>query len=151
CDFLLYVSRQGIKNPAAEIHEQEIGVKGFGRSPHYDRSQDNIVRVNATELRKRIDLYYATEGVDETLAVATPRGSYRPVFDWRSPESLVHPAALGRHEAAALSAHEGSATLTGFASAPVQTSLGPETVARRWPWIAATITLAITCIGLSWA
>ena len=151
CDFLLYVSRQGIRNPAAEIHEQEIGAKVFGRSPHYDRSQDNIVRVNATELRKRIDLYYATEGIDETLAVTVPRGGYMPVFNWRRPDTSLHPAELDRSEAAMLSAHEGPTALTSFASVPVHTSHGPETAIRRWPWITATITLAIVCVGLLWA
>ena len=68
-DFLLYVGGQSLKEGCPEIHEQEIGTKVFGRSPSYDRSQDNIVRVNATELRKRIDLYFATEGGHETLVL----------------------------------------------------------------------------------
>src|ERR1035437_10494418 len=58
-DFLLYVGGQSLKEGCPEIHEQEIGAKGFGGSTSYDRSQDNIVRVNATELRKRIELYFA--------------------------------------------------------------------------------------------
>jgi len=53
-DFLLYVGKQSLKDGCPEIHEQEIGAKVFGRPASYDRSQDNIVRVNATELRKRI-------------------------------------------------------------------------------------------------
>ncbi len=54
-DFLLYVGGQSLKEGCPEIHEQEIGTKVFGRPANYDRSQDNIVRVNATELRKRIE------------------------------------------------------------------------------------------------
>ena len=54
-DFLLYVGAQSLKPGRPEIHEQEIGAKVFGRAPSYDRSQDNIVRVNASELRKRIE------------------------------------------------------------------------------------------------
>jgi hypothetical protein len=100
-DFLLYVGTQSLKEGRAEIHEQEIGAKVFGRSPAYDRSQDNIVRVNATELRKRIDLYFATEGAHETLILEIPRGAYKPVFHWRTkdrseqaaaPETLVAPS-----------------------------------------------------------
>jgi hypothetical protein len=85
-DFLLYVGRQSLKNGCPEINEQEIGVKVFGRSSSYNRSQDNIVRVNATELRKRIDLYFATEGAHEPLVLEIPRGGYRPVFHRRLPE-----------------------------------------------------------------
>ena len=82
-DFLLYVGRQSLIDGCPEIHEQEIGTNVFGRSPSYIRSQDNIVRVNATELRKRIDLYFSTEGAHERLILEIPRGGYKPVFHWR--------------------------------------------------------------------
>jgi len=91
-DFLLYVGGQSLKDGCPEIHELEIGAKVFGRSASYDRSQDNIVRVNATELRKRIDLYFATEGAHETLILEIPRGGYKPVFHRRSPELQNDPA-----------------------------------------------------------
>src|SRR5450756_227093 len=84
-DFLLYVGGQSLKDGCTEIHEHEIGTNVFDRPALYDRSQDNIVRVNATELRKRLDLYFATEGADEPLILEIPRGSYKPVFRWRSP------------------------------------------------------------------
>src|ERR1700729_4459996 len=86
-DFLLYVGRQSLKDGRPEINEQEIGVKVFGRSSSYDRSQDNIVRVNATELRKRIDLYFASEGTSESLILEIPRGGYKPIFHRRLPDS----------------------------------------------------------------
>src|SRR5690242_5961006 len=66
-NFLLYVGRQSLKPNSPEIHEQEIGEQVFGRPSSYDRSQDNIVRVNASELRKRIELYFATTGLHEPL------------------------------------------------------------------------------------
>lgn len=86
-DFLLYVGGQSLKDGCPEIHEQEIGAKVFGRPPAYDRSQDNIVRVAATDLRKRLELYFASEGAHETLILEIPRGGYKPVFRRRSPES----------------------------------------------------------------
>ena len=82
-DFLLYVGRESLKEGHHDINEQEVGAKVFGRSATYDRSQDNIVRVNATELRKRIDAYFATEGADEPLVLEIPRGGYKPVFHRR--------------------------------------------------------------------
>ncbi|MEO6816411.1 MAG: hypothetical protein ABI177_06900 [Edaphobacter sp.] len=90
-DFLLYVGGQSLKEGRAEIHEQEIGAKVFERGPSYDPSQDNIVRVNATELRKRIELYFATDGVHEPLMLTIPRGGYKPVFHWRVPDDLPLP------------------------------------------------------------
>jgi hypothetical protein len=82
-DFLLYVGRQSLKKGSPEIHEQEIGAKVFGRDDSYDRGADTIVRVNATELRKRIDSYFAQNGANEPLIFEIPRGIYKPVFRWR--------------------------------------------------------------------
>src|SRR5208337_3404533 len=106
-DFLLYVGGQSLKDGCPEIHEHEIGAKVFGRSSSYDRSQDNIVRVNATELRKRIELYFATEGSEETLILEIPRGGYKPIFRRRAPEDknevaspavALHPLEVPSHE-----------------------------------------------------
>ncbi|ADV83422.1 hypothetical protein [Terriglobus saanensis] len=83
-DFLRFVGKRSVKAGANEIHEHEIGVQVFGRSESYDRGQDNIVRVNATELRKRIDSYFSSEGAHETLIFTIPRGSYIPVYEYRS-------------------------------------------------------------------
>jgi hypothetical protein len=100
-EFLLYVGKQSLKEGCIEIHEQEIGAEVFGRPSAYDTSQDNIVRVNATELRKRIELYFSTEGVDEPLTLDIPRGSYKPIFRRRvlelptlptTPEESLPPA-----------------------------------------------------------
>jgi hypothetical protein len=96
-DFLLYVGRQSLKEGCPEIHEQEIGAKVFGRSPAYDRSQDNIVRVNATELRKRIDLYFTSDGANEPLILEIPRGGYKPIFRRRLRESEKTPVPQALH------------------------------------------------------
>jgi hypothetical protein len=99
-DFLLYIGGQSLKQGCPEIHEQEVGARVFGRPSTYDRSQDNIVRVNATELRKRIDAYFATEGAHETLIMEVPRGGYKPVF--RRRETVVQTPTPASQEAPAL-------------------------------------------------
>lgn len=88
-DLLLYVGRCSLKEHRDRIHENEIGSAVFDRPAEYDTSIDPIVRVNATELRKRIDTYFNTEGLHEALIMEIPRGSYVPVFRYRSaaPES----------------------------------------------------------------
>lgn len=79
-ELLLYIGTQSIKSGITSIHEQEIGGAVFGRSGDYDTSLDNIVRVNVTELRKRLVHYFEHEGSNETLLVEIPRGAYIPVF-----------------------------------------------------------------------
>lgn len=98
-EFLFYVSSKALKEGCTEIHEQEIGHAVFGRDPDYETSLDNIVRVSATDLRKRIDGYFAGEGADEPLIFEIPRGSYAPVFRRRpeknpqkTPDEIPQPA-----------------------------------------------------------
>ena len=57
-EFLFYVAAKSLKEGRTELHEQEIGHDVFGRNESYDTSQDNIVRVSATELRKRINSFF---------------------------------------------------------------------------------------------
>jgi hypothetical protein len=91
-DFLLFVGRRALKEGCEQIPEQEIGSEVFGRPNGYDTSVDNIVRVNATELRKRIEIYFEAEGADEPLILEIPRGSYRPTFRRRESEAPHHDA-----------------------------------------------------------
>ena len=86
-EFLFYVGTKTLKEGCTEIHEQEIGHAVFGRDPDYETSLDNIVRVSATDLRKRIEGYFASEGAEEPLIFEIPRGSYTPVFRWRPEEN----------------------------------------------------------------
>jgi hypothetical protein len=145
-DFLLYVGRKSLKDDGAEIHEQEIGVQVFGRPESYDRSQDNIVRVNATELRKRIESYFATEGVEEPLVFSIPRGGYKPVFRWRH-------ACAGETVLVLEEARETVMVpvLAKVISPPKTEALSPR---RRtvwlWLWGAATLALIAGCGGLLW-
>ena len=83
-EFLLFVGRRALKQDCGQVHEQEIGCEVFGRPPGYDTSTDNIVRVNASELRKRIEDYFESDGKAETLILEIPRGSYKPVFRQRA-------------------------------------------------------------------
>jgi hypothetical protein len=79
-ELLLYIATQSIKAGINSIPEQEIGEAVFGRPSDYDTSLDNIVRVNASELRKRLEHYFLNEGAQETLVVEIPRGAYLPIF-----------------------------------------------------------------------
>src|SRR4051812_43462749 len=79
-DLLVYVCDRVLDGSVSEIHEQEVGHKVFGRPANYDTSSDNIVRVHASMLRKRLEQYFAGEGLHESLIVEIPKGNYAPVF-----------------------------------------------------------------------
>ncbi len=80
-DFLKYVCWHSLNGHTEELHEQQIGRAVFGRRPDYNPSEDNIVRVEARELRKRLDRYFAKKGSAEPLRISIPKGSYTATFE----------------------------------------------------------------------
>jgi len=86
--FLLYVCENTILGRSEEVREQLIGSKIFGRRLDYDPSDDNIVRVEARELRKRLETYFASEGKNEAVIIEIPKGAYVPLFRPREDAAL---------------------------------------------------------------
>ena len=89
-EFLLYAASRYLANRPEEISEQQIGCSVLARREDFNPSQDNIVRVQARHLRKKLDDYFAGEGRDEPLVVSIPKGSYIPRFEQRAaqPETI---------------------------------------------------------------
>jgi hypothetical protein len=83
-DLLMYLTERVLEDGAVEIHEQEVGAKVFGRPADYDTAADNIVRVHASTLRKRLEQYFAAEGAGEETILEIPKGNYAPVFRLRN-------------------------------------------------------------------
>ena len=90
-DFLLYVCERALRNPESVVHEQELGRAVFGKSSDFDGSQDTLVRVQASQLRKRLQQYFASEGTTEPIIIEIPKGSYMPIFRERVLETTVEP------------------------------------------------------------
>jgi hypothetical protein len=78
--FLRYVVEQTIKGSADQIKERTIGVEVFEREPSYDTNLDHVVRTAATELRKRLAIYYGEENHRSELRIGLIPGSYIPRF-----------------------------------------------------------------------
>jgi hypothetical protein len=79
-ELMQYLGNRSLDPHGASIREQEIGAAVFGRPEDYDTNIDNIVRVNVSELRKRLAHYFQEEGAGESLMLEIPRGGYLPVF-----------------------------------------------------------------------
>jgi hypothetical protein len=78
--FLLYICENAILGRLENVREQPIGTRVFGRPADYNLNEDNIVRVEARELRKRLASYFANDGRHEALLIEVPKGGYVPVF-----------------------------------------------------------------------
>ncbi len=88
-ELLLYVGQRSLKDGCDHVPEQEIGVKVFGRPDAYDNANDGIVRTTISDLRKRIDAYFAAEGLHEPIIMEIPRGAYIPIFYSRDARSIA--------------------------------------------------------------
>jgi len=82
-ELLLYICERSFQNRTDDLREQAIGCAVFGRKPDYNPGEDNIVRVEVRQLRKRLDDYFAHEGKDEPYLIQIPKGAYVPVFELR--------------------------------------------------------------------
>ena len=93
--FFLYICENALLGRLENVREQPIGTRVFGRAPDYNLNEDNIVRVEARELRKRLEVYFSGEGRGEPLTIEVPKGGYVPVFKPRepAPSDVVEPAA----------------------------------------------------------
>jgi hypothetical protein len=81
--FLSYVCEAALQNDTARVTEQAIGVQVFRRPEGYDPGEDNIVRNYARQLRRRLELYYQTEGLADAIRIDVPKGAYVAVFTTR--------------------------------------------------------------------
>src|SRR5580693_5378813 len=80
--FLRFVIDQTLLGQTDLLKERTLGIEIFGREADYDTASDPIVRVTATEIRKRIAQYYQEPGHESELRVSLPAGSYVPQFHW---------------------------------------------------------------------
>jgi hypothetical protein len=97
CHFLTYSVLNLIEGGAPEkMKERVIGVEVYHRPPDYDSAQDNIVRVAATDVRKRLAQYYGGPGATDNPVIDLSPGSYAVTLHWRlaSTESTSPSVAL---------------------------------------------------------
>jgi hypothetical protein len=79
-EFLRYVVEHTLTGRADLLKERTIGIEVFGRSTDYEPGEDATVRVKAGEVRKRLGLYYAEQGVHDAVRIELPLGTYIPEF-----------------------------------------------------------------------
>jgi hypothetical protein len=62
--------------------ERTLGVEVFGRQADYDTNTDNIVRMTANEIRKRLAQFYQSSSRHHEVYIQLQPGSYLPRFDF---------------------------------------------------------------------
>jgi hypothetical protein len=78
--FLSFVVHRALAADFEALKEKAIGIEVFGRPPGYDTSADAIVRVTASDVRKRLSQHYGRPGMAPEYRISLPAGSYIPQF-----------------------------------------------------------------------
>jgi hypothetical protein len=87
--FLQFVVEETLLGRGDELKERLLGVEIFGRKPDYSTGEDPIVRVQAGEVRRRLDLCRGEAKESRGIQIALRAGSYVPVFSWSPPPSVL--------------------------------------------------------------
>src|SRR4029077_20292726 len=88
--FLKHVFELALHGDPADLRERSIGVALFGRSATYDTADDAIVRVTASDVRKRLLQHYGNTGVESKFRINLPSGSYVREFCLGQEPMLAH-------------------------------------------------------------
>jgi hypothetical protein len=154
--FLRFIVQEELEGRGDQLKERTLGVEVFGRDANYDTTSDPIVRVTATEIRKRIAQYYQDSSDPDELRISLPPGSYVPHFDWRRANSIQPPAGSGQQRS----------VLEPNPSFPLSEPLpyvsqqpdhitnhqpSPPAAHRRASWLAAAIILPIVLLAGGWS
>lgn len=92
-DMLLFIVRQTILHPDEPIHEFDIAYQALGRRSDFNPLDDNIVRVQMAHLRKKLGVYFSTEGKSEATVITVALGTYKPLFSPRAKSESTLPIA----------------------------------------------------------
>jgi len=79
-DFLQLIVEHALEGEVESLRERMIGAEMFGRPVDYDTGSDSVVRVKATEGRKRLAKYYLENNGYHAVRIELPSGSYVPRF-----------------------------------------------------------------------
>ncbi|AXI45508.1 hypothetical protein C1J03_05320 [Sulfitobacter sp. SK012] len=83
-EFLRYVVVEAAEGRSAGIKGKTIALDVYGRSVSSDGDPENVVRVDARRLRRRLGDYYEAEGQDDAIRIHIDSGGYAPRFELNS-------------------------------------------------------------------
>src|SRR5580698_10534847 len=90
-DFLQLIVEHALEGEVDSLRERMIGAEMFGRPINYDTGSDSVVRVKATEVRKRLAQYYLETDEKTNVRIELHSGSYMPRFAFGPPSLKASP------------------------------------------------------------
>lgn len=93
--FLQYIVDRALARNTEELKERNLGVVLFGRDPAYDTGDDAVVRVTASDVRKRLQQFYSEH--ETPIRIELLAGSYTPEFRIMPLPAPLQPPRQSRH------------------------------------------------------
>ena len=90
-EFLQLIVGHALDGNFEGLTERMIGSEMFGRPIGYDTGNDSVVRVKATEVRKKLAQFYIEADGKTAVRIELPAGSYVPRFQFDSLQGAEHP------------------------------------------------------------
>ncbi len=87
----MYVVEESLSGRADDIRAKTIAMDVYGGTPSEMSRRENVVRVDAGRLRRKLAEYYAKDGLEEGTIFDLPKGGYAPEILVRSPETVQPP------------------------------------------------------------
>jgi hypothetical protein len=144
-NLLRFMVEQALAGNEALLKERTLGVAVFHRAPDYDTNQDTVVRLTASEVRKRIAQYYHQPEHAGELQIDLRAGSYVPVF--RRAEALHTNGHMDSVELLAASAADTQSATAGM-DLPAEKAAGVHpALLRLVAGIAAVVVCAAVLLG----
>ncbi len=79
-DFLSFVVNETLAGRDKQLKGYTIALAVLKRDENFDPDGDPIVRIEAGRLRRALEKYYLTTGVQDSLLITIPKGRYVPTF-----------------------------------------------------------------------
>jgi hypothetical protein len=161
--FLKYVVQHKLDGHSEVLKERTIGVEVFERPHDYATGDDPVVRVQAGEVRRRLEQYYQATPIGPSVHIELPIGSYSPLFRELPTVAPPHSAPVHREPPEPQVHHEKSrrrhwviaalctvlAIGTGIAFLPiVRHTVGQKSVTEQfWSPVFATPQAVLICLA----
>ncbi len=151
-DFLRLIVGHALEGEFDSLRERMIGAEMFGRPVSYDTGSDSVVRVRASEVRKKLAHYYSeTREERPAVRIELPSGSYVPRFHF---ELLEAPAPFEAKALSSVSTEQTPHTehedrlVTSPKAKPEEDAHLPKEKAPRTLRVVAGLAIGVILIGL---
>jgi hypothetical protein len=141
------------------LKERVIGMELFGRSPSYDTGEDAIVRVTASDVRKRLLQHYGSCEALPEFRISLPLGSYVPEITREHQENgrplETRDAYVNAHATSSgpVAARTESILPSIATQVPVGIASAPESATTRsnaWPGLGWLLLIAVLIAVSGW-